>query len=137
MATSRSGVNAFSNGSNLRLAGGRFAVYRGDRVSKCRLMIGRRNCYENRGLSPFDLKRGQRLSFPHELRPLHRMIDCVGSRPPQGLQVCPSIRDIAERVRSLNDGNIKKGSTYFALKTIRAIPVNLLYLNHLFKIFAR
>ena len=25
---------------------------RGDRVSKCRLMIGRRNCYENSGLSP-------------------------------------------------------------------------------------
>ena len=52
MATSRSGANGFSKRLNRRLAGGRFAVYRDDRASRCRSMVGRQSCCENRGLSP-------------------------------------------------------------------------------------
>ena len=51
MATSHSAANAFSGGLNPHLAGGRFAACPGDRVSKCSLMIGRRNYFENSGLS--------------------------------------------------------------------------------------
>ena len=40
---------------------------------------------------------GQALKFPHELCPLHRLIDCVRSLPPQGLQalltVTPRLRE--------------------------------------------
>lgn len=41
---------------------------------------------------------GQALRFPHELCPLHRLIDRGGSLASQGLQVCPTIRDIAEQI---------------------------------------
>ncbi len=53
-------------------------------------------------------QRCQALRFPHELCPLHRMIDPVGSLAPQGLEVCPTIRDVAEQIGSLDDAGSQR-----------------------------